>query len=141
MASSRLRPALRIWLAMIIVEVLALGLASMVYPEWYRNTAYDFARSIIPIEAWGVIWFAIGVVMVVALMLGARLHGVLRVTLAWHGVVQTVWAASILALTLNGSALGAFAGSLQWGIVGLVSMLWAGATLTIHRHAADDGYL
>lgn len=138
MTNAVLRPMLRRWLVIVAVELIALGLVSLIRPEWYRSTAYDFARDLIPLEGWGVIFAVMAAMMVAALWYGAEAHHFVRFTLALHGVAQIVWGSSIFALTLSGS-FGAFGGALQWWLVGGVSLTFAGSSLTVHREVGKRG--
>lgn len=97
-----------LWFGFIHVSM---GLASLINPSLYENTAYQLAEDIFPIRVWGFIMFTSGLLLLWAGW--KKKTNAARIGISIYATVQWVFGVSVLYLTVTGS-YGAFAGFLQW---------------------------
>lgn len=101
----------RLYLGWVGIQTLLGGLVMLIYPHWYRTTSYDFARDVLPLEVWGVVWTITGAIcltMVRRLKLKNFIASIVLIS-----SIHLAWSVSIFTQTFNGST-GAFLGAMVW---------------------------
>jgi hypothetical protein len=110
-------PDVKLWLIIIGAMNLQDGVAFALLPQATGSNAYDWARTVLPGVAWGLLFTALGGASWWLLWMKHRL--LIRLVVTLQTLAFMTFGLSILGLTLNGST-SAITGANKWATYGIL---------------------
>lgn len=117
------------------VSHVAIGLASIIDPSLYANSAYDWVTGILSIRTWGFLMLLNGLLLLWSGI--KRKTEIARAGLVVYFSIQWLFGLSILLLTFDGSH-GAFAGAIQWWTGPVVCFIVLMRPVKSHHSLSED---
>lgn len=113
--SDDMTPRARAYLATAAVRHFLLALACVTIPDSFTSSSFDAIRSVLPLQAWGVVFF--GVTVVAAWAVVRRSEPAARLSLIMSASSTAVWAGGLVAAYFTGTLTGPSGPIIWWAVV------------------------